>query len=159
MDLQAVQRKCKDKVLPMDMELKRVRKRGNMELLKGIDVANAINEKLIKEGADMGGRVPKLAIIRVGERPDDMSYERGATKKMEKVGFACETFVFPETIDNEAFQKEFDAINDNPQIDGILLLRPLPKHLDEEAVVDRISPGKGFRRHFPGQFSQGFCRG
>ena len=137
-----VQRKCKDKVLPMDMELKRVRKRGNMELLKGIDVANAINEKLIKEGADMGGRVPKLAIIRVGERPDDMSYERGATKKMEKVGFACETFVFPETIDNEAFQKEFDAINDNPQIDGILLLRPLPKHLDEEAVVDRISPEK-----------------
>ena len=47
-----------------------------MELLKGIDVANAINEKLIKESADMGGRVPKLAIIRVGERPDDMSYER-----------------------------------------------------------------------------------
>ena len=142
MDLQAVQQKCRDKVLPMDTELKRVRKRGNMELLKGIDVANAINEKLIKEGTDMGGRVPKLAIIRVGERPDDMSYERGATKKMEKVGFACETFVFPETIDNEAFQKEFDAINDNPQIDGILLLRPLPKHLDEEAVVDRISPEK-----------------
>lgn len=113
-----------------------------MELLKGIDVANAINEKLIKESADMGGRVPKLAIIRVGERPDDMSYERGATKKMEKVGFACESFVFPETIENEAFQKEFDAINDNPQIDGILLLRPLPKHLDEEAVVDRISPEK-----------------
>ena len=113
-----------------------------MELLKGIDVANAINEKLIKESADMGGRVPKLAIIRVGERPDDMSYERGATKKMEKVGFACESFVFPETIENEAFQKEFDTINDNPEIDGILLLRPLPKHLDEEAVVGRISPEK-----------------
>ena len=113
-----------------------------MELLKGIDVANAINEKLIKESADMGGRVPKLAVIRVGERPDDMSYERGATKKMEKVGFACESFVFPETIENEAFQKEFDTINDNPEIDGILLLRPLPKHLDEEAVVGRISPEK-----------------
>ena len=82
-----------------------------MELLKGIDVANAINEKLIKESADMGGRVPKLAIIRVGERPDDMSYERGATKKMEKVGFACESFVFPETIENEAFQKEFDTLH------------------------------------------------
>ena len=89
----------------MDMELKRVRKRGNMELLKGIDVANAINEKLIKEGADMGGRVPKLAIIRVGERPDDMSYERGATKKMEKVGFACETFVFPEPSTMKPFRK------------------------------------------------------
>ena len=69
-----------------------------MELLKGIDVANAINEKLIKESADMGGRVPKLAIIRVGERPDDMSYERGATKKMEKVGFACESFVFRKNL-------------------------------------------------------------
>lgn len=58
----------------------------------------------------MGGRVPKLAIIRVGERPDDMSYERGATKKMEKVGFACESFVFPETIENEAFQKDLTQL-------------------------------------------------
>lgn len=55
-----VQQKCRDKVLPMDTELKKVWKRGNMELLKGIDVANAINEKLIKESADMGGRVPSL---------------------------------------------------------------------------------------------------
>lgn len=58
-----------------------------MELLKGIDVANAINEKLIKESADMGGRVPKLAIIRVGERPDDMSYELRCNKENGKGRF------------------------------------------------------------------------
>lgn len=110
MDLQAVQQKCRDKVLPMDTELKKVWKRGNMELLKGIDVANAINEKLIKESADMGGRVPKLAIIRVGERPDDMSYERGATKKMEKVGFACESFVFPEPSKMKPFRKNLTQL-------------------------------------------------
>ena len=57
-----------------------------MEILKGLPVANAINEKLIEEVKTMEKK-PHLAIIRVGERPDDMSYERGATKKMDKVGF------------------------------------------------------------------------
>ncbi len=55
-----------------------------METLKGLPVANAINEKIIEEMKDWKGAIPHLAIVRVGERPDDMSYERGATKKMEK---------------------------------------------------------------------------
>ena len=112
-----------------------------MEILKGLPVANAINEKLIEElkGLD---KVPHLAIIRVGERPDDMSYERGATKKMEKVGFDCTSYTFPADIDNETFQKEFDKINEDDNIDGILLLRPLPKHLDEKAIENRINPNK-----------------
>lgn len=113
-----------------------------MELLKGLDVANAINEELIAKLAQDKEKIPHLAIIRVGERPDDMSYERGATKKMEKVGFACTSYVFDADIDNESFQKEFDKINEDDNIDGILLLRPLPKHLDEEAVVNRICPEK-----------------
>ena len=54
-----------------------------METLKGLPVANAINEKIIEEMKDWKGATPHLAIVRVGERPDDMSYERGATKKME----------------------------------------------------------------------------
>lgn len=113
-----------------------------MKLLKGIDVANAINEKLIDGLKELDGKIPKLAIIRIGERPDDLSYERGAVKKMEKTGFACETYVFDENVENSEFQKEFDKINDNKEIDGILLLRPLPKHIDEEAVVNRINPQK-----------------
>lgn len=113
-----------------------------MELLKGIDVANAMNEQLMEGLKQMNGKIPQLAIIRVGERPDDLSYERGATKKMEKIGFGCQSYVFEETIDNDTFQKEFDTINDNPEVDGILLLRPLPRHLDETAVVNRIRPEK-----------------
>lgn len=62
-----------------------LRKQGGiMETLKGLPVANAINEKIIEEMKDWNGAIPHLAIVRVGERPDDMSYERGATKKMEK---------------------------------------------------------------------------
>ena len=113
-----------------------------MEILKGLPVANAINEKLIEEVKNLKGPLPRLAIIRVGERPDDCSYERGAVKKMEKVGFRCSTFVFPGDIDNDTFQAEFDKINNDDDIDGILLLRPLPKHLDERSVEERIDPRK-----------------
>ena len=113
-----------------------------MEILKGLPVANAINEKLIEEVKNLKGPLPRLAIIRVGERPDDCSYERGAVKKMEKVGFRCSTFAFPGDIDNDTFQAEFDKINNDDDIDGILLLRPLPKHLDERSVEERIDPRK-----------------
>ena len=113
-----------------------------METLKGLPVANAINEKIIEEMKDCKGAIPHLAIVRVGERPDDMSYERGATKKMEKVGFRCTSYTFPADIDNDSFQKEFDKINGDEDIDGILLLRPLPKHLDEKAIENRIASVK-----------------
>lgn len=113
-----------------------------MDILKGLPVAEAINEKLIRELEKFEGAVPHLAIIRVGERPDDISYERGATKKMDKIGFRCTSYVFPENIDNSQFQEEFDRINNDSDIDGILLLRPLPKHLDEKAVELKIEPRK-----------------
>ena len=114
----------------------------HMEVLKGLPVANAINERILEEMKDEKGRVPNLAIIRVGERPDDCAYERGACKKMEKLGFDCNVYAYPLDISNDEFQKEFDKINDDPNVDGILLLRPLPKTLDEEAVVNRINPIK-----------------
>ncbi len=113
-----------------------------MEILKGLPVANAINEKLIEEQKNLKGELPHLAIIRVGEKPDDCSYERGAKKKMEKIGFRCSSFVFDADIDNDTFQKEFDTINNDDDIDGILLLRPLPKHLDEKSIENRINPRK-----------------
>lgn len=113
-----------------------------MEILKGIQVANSINEKLAEELDGWKGELPKLAIVRVGNRPDDCSYERGAVKKMEKVGVNCTTYVFDENIDNDSFQKEFDRINEADDIDGILLLRPLPKHLDEKLIEQKINPVK-----------------
>ena len=113
-----------------------------MEILKGLPVANAINEKLMEQVKSIDGTLPHLAIIRVGERPDDCSYERGAVKKMDKVGVRCTTYTFDADIDNETFQAEFDKINENPDIDGILMLRPLPKQLDEKQIENKIDPRK-----------------
>lgn len=113
-----------------------------MEILKGLPVANAINEKLVEQIKDIKGPLPHLAIIRVGERPDDCSYERGAVKKMDKVGVRCTTYTFAADIDNDTFQKEFDKINENTDIDGILMLRPLPKQLDEKLIERKIDPRK-----------------
>ena len=113
-----------------------------MEILKGLPVANAINEKLMEQVKSIEGPLPHLAIIRDGERPDDCSYERGAVKKMDKVGVRCTTYTFDADIDNETFQAEFDKINENPDIDGILMLRPLPKQLDEKQIENKIDPRK-----------------
>lgn len=113
-----------------------------MEILKGLPVANAINEKLMEQVKSIEGPLPHIAIIRVGERPDDCSYERGAVKKMDKIGVRCTTYTFDADIDNETFQAEFDKINENPDIDGILMLRPLPKQLDEKQIENKIDPRK-----------------
>ena len=111
------------------------------KILKGADVAKAINEEVIN-GVKALGRSPRLAIVRVGERPDDLAYERGIIKKTEKLGMEFEQFVFKEDITNESFLKEFDRINADERIDGILLFRPLPKHIDSSEAERRIDPKK-----------------
>lgn len=113
-----------------------------MQILKGLPAANAINEKLIEQIKTIPGELPHLAIVRVGERPDDCAYERGAVKKMDKIGVRCTTYTFDANIDNDTFQKEFDKINEDSDIDGILLLRPLPAQLDEKAIENRIDARK-----------------
>lgn len=113
-----------------------------MEVLKGIEVAKQINADIAEQMKEWKGRLPHLAIIRVGENPDDMAYERGAIKKMEKVGFDVSSYIYNEDISNEEFLKEFDCINKEETIDGILLLRPLPKQIDEKEVERRIDPKK-----------------
>ena len=113
-----------------------------MQILKGIDVTRAINEQLKKELLEFNGYVPHLAIIRVGERPDDMSYERGAIKRMDSIGLRHTVFVFPMDIDNQSFVEEFEKINSDDDIDGILLLRPLPGQIDESCLEKLIKPKK-----------------
>lgn len=113
-----------------------------MRLIKGADVAAVMNSWMQNELARYEGEPPKLAIVRVGENPDDISYERGAVKRMEKIGLRSECFTFPGDIGNEAFQEEFAKINADTDVDGILLLRPLPAQIDEKAVTQMIDPSK-----------------
>ena len=113
-----------------------------MITLKGAAVSAKIKEQveeLLKGNVE---RIPKLAIVRVGERPDDLSYERGALKKMAAFGLEAESFAFPEDISDQEFKEKFTEINENPDVDGILLLRPLPKQIVEKDIERMIDPGK-----------------
>lgn len=117
------------------------------ELLGG-PVAQKICENIIdrlekaKKSDKYPGRLPKLAIVRVGKREDDLAYERGAVKRTEKVGMNCETFEFDTDITNEEFQKEFIKINSDNDIDGILLFMPLPKHINTQEAIANFCPDK-----------------
>ena len=112
-----------------------------MRLIKGTDVAAHITENIKSQLAELDF-LPRLAIIRVGEKPDDIAYERGAKKRMEKTGMECVTYHFDENISNDEFSAEFLKINNDKSIHGILLLRPLPKHIDENAICEMINPRK-----------------
>lgn len=113
-----------------------------MELLKGAPVSATIREWAAEEIKQLQGSVPKLAIIRVGEKPDDMSYERSAVKKMEAFGLRVQTFVFPKDISDEEFKEAFQKINKDPAVTGILLLRPLPEQIKEKEIEAMIDPKK-----------------
>ena len=125
------------------------------EILRGAPVAAELTEELASrvEALREGGVMPTLAIVRVGERPDDLSYERGACKRAEKVGVAVKRFVLPEDCSQEELLTTIDAVNKDDSIHGCLMFRPLPPTLDEAAAcaaldaakdVDGITPGSLF---------------
>ncbi len=78
----------------------------------------------------------------MGERPDDISYEKGATKRAQGLGLRCTSFLFPAEISHDQFVEEFQKINRNPDVDGILMLRPLPKQIDEKEIESLIDVKK-----------------
>lgn len=114
------------------------------ELLKGAPVAAALGEKTAAEAAELRERgvVPTLAILRVGARDDDLSYERGAMKRCEKVGVAVKNVILPADVDSETFFRTLDSLNDDPSVHGILMFRPLPRQLDGERARKRLLPQK-----------------
>lgn len=109
--------------------------------LRGKKVSNGIKEYVSKELETLSF-VPKLAIVRVGENPDDMSYERGATKKLKSFGLDVASYVFPQDISDEDFKKAFKDINEDDEVTGILLLRPLPRTINEKDIENMIDPKK-----------------
>ena len=113
-----------------------------MELMKGAPVSAKIKEEVGAMLEKINGPAPKLAIVRVGENPDDMSYERGAVKKMDAFGLRSQCYTFPADITDEDFKKEFTAINADTDVSGILLLRPLPKQICEKDIEAMIDPKK-----------------
>ncbi len=114
------------------------------EILRGAPVVDAIGEKLMPriEGLKVAGAVPTLAIVRVGERDDDLSYERAATKRCEKLGLGLKKFVLPTDCSQDELIAVIDEVNDDSGIHGCLMFRPLPSHLDEAAACAALDPEK-----------------
>lgn len=110
--------------------------------IRGSDVARELKARMIADIEVLNGYIPHLAIIRVGERPDDISYEKGAVKRAQSIGIRCTSFLFPGDITHERFVEEFQKINRDPEVDGILMLRPLPKQIDEKKIECLIDPRK-----------------
>ncbi|MCI8534681.1 MAG: bifunctional 5,10-methylenetetrahydrofolate dehydrogenase/5,10-methenyltetrahydrofolate cyclohydrolase [Hungatella sp.] len=113
-----------------------------MVILKGAEVSAKIKEEVQGLLGRLNGQIPRLAIVRVGEKPDDLSYERGAMKKLASFGLEAQSYAFPEDISNEQFQEEFKKINENPDVTGILLLRPLPKQICQADIENMMDPKK-----------------
>lgn len=114
------------------------------ELLRGKPVADALGESLIPriEALQEGGIAPTLAVIRVGSREDDLSYERSILKRFDLLGIDVRLFELPDDCSQEQLVSTIDVANANASIHGILMFRPLLDHLDEEAACDAILPDK-----------------
>ena len=78
----------------------------------------------------------------MGERPDDLSYERGACKRAEALGIAVRKFLLSEDASQAALMEAIAQVNADDSIHGCLLFRPLPKGIDEAAACNALSPAK-----------------
>ena len=112
--------------------------------LSGKEVTAALNARIRAnvETCRAHGVEPTLCMVRVGDNPSDMSYERGASKRCETLGVACKQIHLPEDVSQEELLSVIEDVNQDPAIHGLLLLRPLPKHLDQALIENALDPAK-----------------
>ncbi len=113
-------------------------------LLKGAPVAAALDEESKAAAIKLkeNNIFPCLAIVRIGERADDVSYERSAAKRCSKVGVLVKSVVLPEGISQDDLIAEIKALNADSSVHGVLIMLPLPEYIDENAVCAALDPRK-----------------
>lgn len=113
-------------------------------ILMGKPVVESLKEELRSEVAKLKtkGIVPTLGIIRVGARPDDVAYENSVIKNCKSVDLHTEVFEVDANISMDEFTQVVKDVNNNPNIHGILMFRPLPNHLDMNVIKYLVDPKK-----------------
>ena len=113
-------------------------------ILKGARAAAALDEKTLAaiSGLRARGIRPGLGILRAGERPDDLAYERGAIKRCEKIGISVRRCALPSTAGRSELLSVIDKINHDENVHGCLMFRPLPKHIDEREICEALELDK-----------------
>lgn len=114
------------------------------ELLYGAPVATAITEDCAGRADRLAneGVTPTLAVVRVGERADDLSYERGLMKRAEKAGVSVRRVCLPENCSQTRLMDAVAQVNEDASVHGCLVFRPLPAPLDEGALAHALAPRK-----------------
>ena len=132
-----------------------------MQILDGKKLAKKIEENVAKEVEALkatSGRVPGLAVVLVGNDPASQAYVNMKKKACDRVGFYSVTHEMPETISQDAIEETIKMMNQNPNIDGILIQLPLPKHIDTTKLLELVDPSKdvdGFHPYNVGRLTTG----
>lgn len=111
------------------------------DILSGKEVAKNIKENIKKEVVELNniGISPTLGILRVGQNPDDIAYEKSILKNCDSVGIVGKVYELEESISTEGLLEIIEKLNQDMDVHGILIFRPLPKHIDEERINNTIS--------------------
>lgn len=114
------------------------------EILDGRSVAKQLNEETRATIAELEALnvTPTLAIMRADENPSSIQYEKSATRFMDKLGIQTKHVTFSDGVSQEEFLLELEKLNQNDEINGILIMQPLPKNIDLKVVADKMNPEK-----------------
>ena len=111
---------------------------------RGMPVVKAMAEDFKSRVTELKdkGVCPKLAVVRVGEREDDIAYEKGIMKRFGTVGADVSVIELPVDIDENSFEETIKELNEDEKVHGILVFRPLPKQLSDDRLKEIIRPDK-----------------
>lgn len=130
------------------------------QVLSGILIANEMHQTLkarVQKHIDQGLRVPGLAVILIGKDPASRLYVSKKHSACLKVGIASESYEFDVSVSQKELEDLIDKLNNNQRVDGILVQMPLPKHINPQAIVEKINPNKdvdGFHPYNLGRLVQ-----
>lgn len=129
--------------------------------LRGAPVAKALTEELARRAEALRARgvAPALALVRVGERADDLAYERAARSRCARAGIEVRTLALPEDCAQGDLADAVSSVNEDASAHACLLFRPLPPHLDERAATALLLPEKDVDGATPGSLLSVFAGG
>lgn len=113
-----------------------------MQLIDGNAIAESIIAELTTEVGALAGKKPVVAFIRVGEDPASVSYVRKKEKTAARIGIESRLHLFPQDVAKAELFTQIDALNADPDVNGILIQAPLPPHIDETETFNRVDPAK-----------------
>lgn len=116
-----------------------------MELLNGKETFFAIREELtekVNQLKQQGKRAPHLAAILVGGFGPSITYVNAKVKDCERIGFGSSLIEFPADVTEDDLLEKVNELNNNPEVDGFIVQLPLPKHINENNIIEAINPNK-----------------